>query len=239
MIVQHFQCTTNEQHIIAVNLPADKRQHERWMMLFARGKRVCPYCKPTNSPLVPCDPPTGKFSNDKLYHCSKGHVTKAYAFTNGYCGVEWGSDIEEHANMKTSPPEMMAKITNGEIKCRAVVLGKNDLPRLCNCKLKPTDDAILALPDSYGIKTKTRVGDVWDSAKCPRPQDSHYRFVTKKGQKDAEFVVTEFDKRNKKRVDNMRRERNSPMKKGRRKLKKPTDKNYRDRSPRRPRKNEI
>jgi hypothetical protein len=80
---------------------------------------------------------------------------------------------------------------------------------------------VLAYPHAVGIKTKTRVGDIWDKAGCVEAKESHHETFKKNGVEDARFVETEFSRRNKRRLADIRKQRQTE-KQGE-VLKRPTD----------------
>jgi hypothetical protein len=118
--------------------------------------------------------------------------------------VSWGDNNE---NVPGTPEDVPEWINQGIVKCRHDAVSATGRKRKCSCKLKPIDDASLAYASTFGIKTKTRVGDVWDKAGCVEPRESHHETFRKHGEDDARYVETEFSKRNKRRLADIRKKR--------------------------------
>lgn len=206
---------------------------------------ACPHCKPNNVRLTYIDEADGNFSG-KQYICSGNHLTLIYPFTNGFCNVKHG---HEHENIEATPKVMHDMIGSGDYKCGHTVEywsvrgGKDPVlrTRRCNRKLFAVDDSPLSEPSVAGIKTRTRVGDIWDKAGCPEPKDASIQIETRGGKAyDARLNETEFSRRNRRRVKEMRRQtgqRNA--KPAGEVIDKPTNRSYKEDRPLRPKKSEL
>ena len=51
------------------------------------------------------------------------------------------------------------------------------------------------------------MGDIWDREKCPEPRESSIEIEKRHGEYDAKVNVTEFSRRNKARLAQLRKER--------------------------------
>lgn len=227
-----FRCENG--HLVEVD--ANSKKAEKTMLRKANKLLVvCPYCKPENIRLTHV--PENKFAG-KEYVCSKSHLTYIYPFTNGMCNVEWNGQNE---NLEAEPAIMQEVIDAGIYKCHYIVTNAAGKSRRCNCKLKGVDSTPLAVPTTVGIKTRTRVGDIWDRAGCPEPKDSAVQIETRGGEAyDAHLQETEFGRRNKLRVKKMRKQTAKRNAKAAGEiLDKPTKRSYREDGARRPRNSDL
>lgn len=171
-----------------------------------KGLFVCSHCKPDNVRLTHI--PDNKFSGEQ-FSCSKNHLTIIYPFANGMCNVEWAGNQE---NIEADPDVMQDMLDSGAYKCSHIFVGKNGKSRKCNCKLKSVSGNRLSTPSVNPIKTSVRIGDIWDKAGCPEPRDSSVEIERRGGKDyDARLNETEFSRRNKSRVKQMRRKKNERL----------------------------
>lgn len=178
---------------------------------------VCNVCKPENVRLTIISEFAGK-----LFLCPNAHLTEVAVFANGYCNIALGDWFE---NVKIAPEELLKAVAAGKQKCH-----------LCKGKISPIDDAILALPQLFGIKTKTRVGDIWDKARCPEPADTKTEIVDG----IPTLTQTEFSKLNRRRIKELRRKHNKRLAKPAGEIiDRPTEKSYRDGKNKRPSKRDL
>jgi len=197
MTIVYLKCERG--HEIAVDVPRPKGL----LKLCERGKRVCTQCKPDNVRLAPYTPEESPGCiNDKRYACRHGHITNVTPFTNGHISISWG---DENENVSGTPEDVPGWIEDGKEKCRHKVTGSSGRTRKCGCKLISLDDAVLDYANTSSIKTRVRVGDLWDKAGCPESIESHHETFRKHGEEDARFVKTEFSKRQKLRLKRLRR----------------------------------
>lgn len=246
---QWFEC--EKGHKIVLSGDANKLV-KKAARRNARGQPliVCPHCKPENVALTPCEPDENAFIDQysKKFCCKHGHVTTIYPFTNGMCNVSWGDEKE---NVEADPETILEFLEEGIILCSHKKVTKSG-DRACDCKLLPVDDTPLELPKTHGIKTRVRVGDVWDKYNCPEAKVSEHKLVKRGGQTDAEFHETEFSRRMKRRardkgiwVFDEKSGKQVKIKKRRvtekqgEIVKKASKKNYRDNKSRRPTKGDL
>jgi len=199
-----------------------------------KGLIVCRYCKPANVKLTHLA--NNRFGG-KQFVCSGDHLTVIYPFTNGFCNVDRNGEQE---NIEAEPEVMQEMIDTGVYKCEHLV-DRNGKQKRCNRKLRGVDPTPLSMPSPVGIKTRTRVGDIWDRAGCPEPKDARIEIETRDGKAyDAHLSETEFSRRNRRRVKEMRRkaaQRNTNP--AGEILDKPTGRSYKEERPRRPRKSDL
>jgi len=210
MSVYYFRCEEHEDHLIALDM--NDSELPKLLKLMARKKRVCPSCNaqepPVHNRLHQVEAPThnGWFDRCVRFACRHGHITEFTAFTNGMINVSWidadGDDI--YYNIEGGPEEIRSKIASGSIKCGQMKISeKNGKISECKCKMKQVDEENeLEVPThTVGIKTKVRVGDVWDKAGVPEPRVGGYE-----GDKGGmDYKETEFDRRQGRRMSDMRK----------------------------------
>jgi hypothetical protein len=172
-------------------------------------KVVCPQCKPENKAITPLSALTTYIAPPKAFRCRHGHLTLLSLFSHGMINVKWGPDSEEFENIEGSADEALQAIADKLITCNHTI-EKNGKVRVCGCKLTAVDDTKLEASSSCGFKTKTRVEDVWRRNGVPDPVEGDYD--PEKGEQGNPFMpkynATEFEKRNKERLKNMKRKRN-------------------------------
>lgn len=191
---QWFECQKGHKVFLEGN---SQKLIKKATLRNARGQPliVCPYCKPENVSLNPCDPDEKTFIDQfaKKFHCKHGHVTTVYPFANGVCNVSCG-DTQE--NIEADPVTMLELIEDGIVKCPHTQANDS----ACDGKITPIDNTPLEIPKTHGLKTRVRVGDVWDKNHCPEPKASEHKIVKRHGVTDAEFQETEFSRRMKRRA---------------------------------------
>lgn len=205
MNTRYFKC--EKGHILTFVL-ADKA-YKKFVKLCNKLLRVCSQCKPENVRIAPTDEnPVSEFNkkwgNSGVLTCKHGHVTKVSAFADGSLHFRWGDDDGQYKNFTDSNIDQLSNILNKKLFKCFHVLEKDGKYKLCSLKLKLVDggpEIPVGLP---GIKTRVRVGDIWDKAGVPEPRHSSYEIKKYKGMNVAEFKETEFDRRNKKRLERMR-----------------------------------
>ena len=173
------------------------------------GKVVCGTC---GKNFIPFSSP--KWSGEKHFLCQRGHVITINPFGNNQCNFSWGNGSNEFVNMEYSPEELTDLLKAGEVMCPGGT-------STCDEVLTPLEDCALIVPQLMGIKTKTRVGDIWDKNKYPEPKIGSY-------DKEYNFHDTEFAKRSRQRINKLREKRNTRP--AGRIITKPTDRRYKDNS---------
>jgi hypothetical protein len=146
-----------------------------------------------------CDTPetdNGFGGGHTLVACRHGHTTKISAFTNGLLHIKWGEDDGQFKNISGIPEEISQSVDNKDISCNHTIERKRGWGR-CGCKLK-----IIAgqaeTPQATFIKTKTRVGDIWDRNSITRPSEGIV-------DADGKYHPSEHEKRHTKRLREIRK----------------------------------
>ncbi len=184
-------------------------------------KAVCPECRNAglgNQPIFITEGRT-VVNVSKVYRCTQGHISAVTPFTHGMLNVSFGPARESFVNIEGTIEELSELIDTRDISCHHV----KDDGQQCDCKLEAIDDAILAYPTSSNFKTKTRVGDLWDSAGIEPVRPGHY-------DKQGFYQENKTERVNRERLKRMR-DRNIPVDRhpGKR-IDQPTDTNYKRRS---------
>ncbi len=158
MAIKYYKC--KKDHKLVYDL-TDKK-YETLSRKIELRKVVCPYCDGRDAFLEEIDAPSRNkwYDRSKVFYCKDGHVLEAYPFTVGIINIEWGDG--EYENLLMSHEEFENEIRSGNIRCR-----DND----CNGKLKAAEDHSLEIRESLNIKTRTRVGDIWDKAGVSTDKD--------------------------------------------------------------------
>jgi len=201
-------------------LAMTKRQEERLATQLKSKKAVCPTCRNngTGNEAVFIKSGETLFSLPKVYLCRHGHATTV-SLMGKMLHVRYGPGSEDFVNVEGSAEELPEFIDSKDISCHHV----RDSGKPCGCKLKPVDDVILSQPEAAGIKTKTRIGDLWDKAGVEPVRNGSY-------DANGNYQATHTEAANLARLQRMR-ERNIPADKhpGKR-ITKPTTKQYHRRS---------
>lgn len=198
-MAQHQVIVCCWKHCHQTELVMTRRQEDTLADKITRLKAVCPACRDQelgNQPIFILKGET-LFNPGKVYKCYHGHVSQISAFVSGMINITFGNDSGEFVNVEGSIRELAELIDKKEVSCHHV---KED-GRVCGCKLKETDDFTLAYPDVPGIKTKTRLGDLWDKAGAEPVRSGGYG-------KDGHYEGTRSEDANKARIKNMQRKRN-------------------------------
>jgi len=184
------------------------KQAEKLHVNVLDGKVTCPVCKGS---LAIINGP-GLFNDGKLIQCASGHLTVVTAFVNKMLHLQFGNGNESFVNVEGTPEEFDDLLDKQEIICYHTV-GEGS----CDTPLKAIDDKPLQLPRAAGIKTKTRVGDIWDKHRVEPVRSGNY-------DGDGNYQESKTDKANRQRLNRMRRQRNIAEDKhpGKR-INKPTD----------------
>ena len=212
-------CCWGKGHVTELSMT--KTKEEKLNRQIDTMKAVCPTCRNDeggNQPIFISQSPE-IFNPSKLYQCRHGHVTNVGAFTNGMLHVKFGSGQHDFENTEGTIEELEELIDKKAISCHHV----KENGRQCNCKLSPMDDLSLQYPSSIGIKTRTRVGDLWDKAGIDPVRSGGY-------DKDGNYNKGTGEQANKARLEGLRKRNaknsNSPGER----ITKATTKNYGRRS---------
>lgn len=198
--VGYYKCVDDPSHLIAIELTPDG--HKKLAKKFRQGYRSCPNCKqrtpPENNCMVPCEAPEteNRFASWAVVACRHGHTTQISAFANGMLHVKWGEDGGEFENVHGSPEHVPEMLDRKAISCNHTIERRGTWQR-CGCKLKAMAGKA-ETPQATFIKTTTRVGDIWDKAGVAEPVKGDY-------DKEGYYRETEFERRNARRMKDMRR----------------------------------
>lgn len=212
-------CCWGQGHVNELSMT--NKQEEKLSEKISTLKAVCPTCRNDdlgNQPIMILHGAT-IFNSSKAYQCRNGHVTSVGAFTNGMLHVKVGNDREDSENIEGTIEELQELIDKKSISCHHV----RENGRRCGCKLKPMDDTSLQYPSEFGIKTKTRVGDLWDKAGINPVRTGTY-------DGDGHYHKGTGEEGNKARLTAMRRRSKSNSKSPGKTITKATTKNYGQRS---------
>lgn len=189
-------CCWNKSHINKLEMT--KKQEEKLARDIPKGRAVCPTCRDDgdgNQPIIIMYG-SSVFQECKFYKCENGHATAIMPFTNGMLNIHFGMLNDQFENVRGSLSDLDKMIDTDEIVCHH-----------CNGSLSPLDDLILHYPSVAGIKTRTRVGDLWDKAGVEPVRNGTYT-------KDGDYNESKTQKANMARLKNMNRRRNIPKNRG-------------------------
>lgn len=194
-------------------LGMNKLQERKLESDIPKMKKVCPECKPENCPITIvagstiCNP-------SKAYRCEKGHLT-LIAPLGTRLHVCFGPAGEDFVNVEGDLASLPNMIDNGDISC-------NHVPgdQTCDAKLVAVDDFELSYPTVHGIKTRTRIGDLWDKHGIEPVRTGQYN-------RDGVYNESRSQQANKDRLARMQRDRNtSKDRQPGKTIKRATKKNY-------------
>lgn len=197
-----------------------RRQEEALGPKINKGKAVCPVCRDSGNGNQPIFIKEGQtlISPPKTFQCKEGHVSTIGAFTNGMLHVKFGPDREDFVNIEGTVEELDELIDSGEITCHHDYEGES-----CDLTLSATDDFSLSLPVANNIKTRTRVGDLWDRHGVDPVRPGHY-------DGNGYYKETRSEGANKARLQKMRERNIAEDKMPGKRITKPTKKTYSRRS---------
>jgi len=197
-----------------------RRQEEALGPKIAKGKAVCPVCRDAGLGNQPIFIKEGQtiIGSSKMFQCKDGHVTTVSAFTNGMLHVKFGPGNEDFVNIEGTIEDLDELIDSGEIFCHHDCEGES-----CGLTLSATDDSTLSLPVANNIKTRTRVGDLWDRHGVDPVRPGHY-------DGDGHYKETRSERANKARLEKMRERNVAENKLPGKRITKPTKKTYSRRS---------
>lgn len=168
------------------------KQAEKLQANVANGSVTCPTCKGSLA-IIDCP---GHFGDHKIIQCASGHLTLVSAFANKMLHLQFGSGSESFVNVEGMPEEFDNLLDSQEIICYHTV-GEGS----CDAPLKAIDDKPLQLPRAAGVKTKTRVGDIWDKHRAEPVRSGSY-------DGDGNYSESKSGVANRQRLKRMRRQRN-------------------------------
>jgi len=189
------------KHYHKTDMEMTLRQEQALPKKIDNLKAVCPVCRDehgeNNHIFILEGETVSRLS--KIYRCRHGHVNSIGAFTNGMLHVTFGNDRSQSENTEGTIEELEEMIDKKVISCHHV----SEKGRACGCKLKAVDKFSLNYPSALAIKTKTRVGDIWDKAGATTvrsgsyDKDGHYNSGT--GEKANLARISAMQKRNAKK----------------------------------------
>jgi hypothetical protein len=179
------------EHGHETELVMTRRQEERLAEQLKKLKAVCPVCRNAENGNQPIFIKEGEtlFNPSKIYRCRHGHITTIGAFQNGHLHVRYGNGPEEFVNIECTLEELPDLVDTKDVSCHHI----GDADKECDCKLKEVDDFELSVPRAAGIKTITRVGDLWDKAGIEPVRDGKY-------DGDGNYRATRTEKANRHRL---------------------------------------
>lgn len=197
------------------------KQEETLSRKIDNMKAVCPVCrdKDLGNQAITILRGETRFTLDKSYQCSHNHMTNVGAFSNGMLHVKSGPDSDSFENIEGTIEELEELVDKKTLSCHHV----DEKGQQCGYKLKPMDDLQLQYPITVGIKTRTRVGDLWDKAGADVVRTGGY-------DKDGNHTAGTKQEANKARLEAMRRLNAKNSKSPGKNITKPTKKIYNRRS---------
>lgn len=134
------------------------KKEEKVTRQLENMKAVCPNCRDEHGENESAFIADGKtvFFPGKIFQCSKGHVNSVSVFESGKLTVKFGNDYYDFVNTEFLLDNLEEDIDNGHLSCYH---GGEDK---CGCSLVAVDDYQLIIPGKHSLKTRTRLGDVWD-----------------------------------------------------------------------------
>ena len=198
-MAQHKVIVCCWKHCHQTELIMARREEDTLAKKITRLKAVCPVCRDEghgNQPIFILEGET-LYSPGKAYKCHHGHASTISAFSGGMLNITFGNGPDDFVNVDGVVKELGEMIDKKEVACHHV----KENGRVCGCKLKAVDDFTLSYPDVPGIKTKTRLGDIWDKAGAEPVRSGGY-------DKNGHYKGTRSEEANKSRIKNMQRKRN-------------------------------
>lgn len=170
----------NNSH--TAELLLNRKQEEKLDRQFLKCSRVCGVCG-SNETII--DGQT-IFHPFKAYKCEKGHLHLIGLMKN-LINIKFGNLSDQFVNVIGTIHEVNDFIDNEDINCH-----------FCNTKLMPLDDSKLEELQLGSIKTKTRLGDVWDRKGIEPVRNGQY-------DEDGQYNSTRTEQTNKMRLRAMKR----------------------------------
>lgn len=190
-----------------------KKQEESLFQKIKKGKAVCPSCRDSGKGNMPVFIKEGKslFDAPKVYKCNRNHAVCVSVLSSGYIQLTYGPNSDNFVNIEGTLSELSEMIQSLEITC------PHD-----GEKLEPIDDCTISYPSVHNIKTKTRVGDLWDKNGISPVRPGHY---TEDG-----YEHTRSELANRERLKKIRERNIAAGQTPGKRIDKPTDRVYNRRS---------
>lgn len=179
------------------DLAMNRAQENKLSSDIPKMKKVCPNCKPANEAIT-IVLGASVFNPAKAYKCEQGHLSLLSPL-GSTINVCFGPGNDEYVNIEGSLADLENLIDEKDIACNHVVDGK-----LCDCKLTAVDDFQLDYPRVNAIKTKQRIGDIWDKHGIQPVRSGSY-------DGNGGYNESETQRSNAKRLDRIRKNRNTPV----------------------------
>lgn len=178
----------NKAHL--TELVMNRTQEEKFYKQLKKGKRVCPECKPESQPITILEGQT-MFGLNKTFQCSKCEKLHVFGVMGTQINVEYGPEHEDFENYTVSVDGVDEAVMNKEIACH-----------YCKEQLQECDDKVLRAPEGFAaIKTKMRVGDIWDRNNIEPVRSGSY-------DKNGDYQDSKTNRANIERLKKMNRKRN-------------------------------
>lgn len=180
---QEFICRCwKKSHLVQLDLHRSK--HRSYIEKCGQLKIVCPQCKPENVKLEPLKA-EGIFNVGKAYKCKEGHLNIVSAFGTGFINIQ-GPEKFENPNIHVE-----------DLKGQRLACQHDG----CGLHIEAVDDSIIEIPQANAIKTKTRIGDVWDKNRVEPVRTGSYN-------QDGVYSESITQQKNSDRLQRMKRNRN-------------------------------
>ncbi len=176
------------------DLALTRKQEEKVQRQAESMKAVCPTCRDEhdeNNPIIIYRGQT-IFNPCKAFKCPHGHITTVSLFKNNMLHVKYGNESDQFENIVGSIQDIQDYLDNRDIACNHNGCGEH---------LEPIDDFDLSYPNTPGIKTIRRLGDIWDKEGLEPVRNGHY-------DGDGHYHTTNSEVANKERLRNLKKQRN-------------------------------
>lgn len=175
-------------------------QEERLANKLENGKLTCPRCLQEYEIISEVFIVSGqtRWKNSvKLFRCDNGHITAISAIGGNtkLLHIRYGNN--KFYNIEGSIDDLQNIIDAGDICC----YHNNEFGEECIMTLRPIDDVQLEYPELHAIKTKTRIGDLWDRSGIEPVRNGTY-------DGNYEYNESKSQKANRERLKNIRTIRN-------------------------------
>jgi len=190
-----------------------RRQEDALEKKIPKMKAVCPKCKEEGRGNQPIFISRGEtlYNPGKVFICEHGHVNVVGAFSHGWLSIKIGPNT--HTNIEGRIEDIESMLDDGTLCCQH----EDEEENVCQAKLIPADDTELSYANEPGIKTRVRVGDLWDKHNIDPVREGSY-------DGSGNYKETRSQVANRARLNKMR-ERNIKKHPGKR-VTKPTKKVY-------------
>lgn len=195
-MAQHKVVVCCWSHGHETELSMTRLQEEKLAKQIPKLKAVCPTCRESDNGNQAIFIKHGDtvFGSHKTFVCRHGHTSLVSPFSSGMLHIRFGPGEDDFTNIKGTIEELEELIDNKDITCYHTKVNN----QACGCKLKAVDSSSLSYPETVGIKTKTRLGDLWDRAGAEPVRNGSY-------DADGNWSTSRTEKANLERLKNMRK----------------------------------